>query len=201
AGYLPPPTSRDFTLAAAPGAAAAAPLPVVAASQASEKPRFGDFLELPLGLPGYFDLAQARRVARQQHKPLFIDFTGHGCVNCRKMEASVWSDPAVLARLRRDYVVVALYVDDKTELPAADWYTSPRDQKVKKSLGQQNADLQLTRYGVNAQPYYVLLDPDQDNPAPLVPPVAYEPGPARFAQFLAAGTQRYHNTPRALAVR
>ncbi len=195
AGYLPPQTSHDFNLAAAPGSSTAQAMP------AGEAPRFGSFLELPLGLNGYFDLAQAKRVALQQHKPLFIDFTGHGCVNCRKMEASVWSDPAVLEKLRRDYVVVALYVDDKTELPAADWYTSARDHQPKTSLGKQNADLQLTRYGVNAQPYYVLLDPAQDGPAPLVPPVAYEPDAARFAQFLAAGVQRYQGPAGAVAGR
>ena len=189
AGYLPPPSARDFTLAAAsPGPVAQ---PVGLASAPRETPRFGDFLEVPLGLPGYFDLAQARRAAQRQHKPLFVDFTGHGCVNCRKMEASVWSDPAVLDRLRRDYIVVSLYVDDKTELPPSEWYTSPRDKQLKTSLGKQNADLQITRYGVNAQPYYVLLDPGPDAAAPLVPPVAYEPDAARFAGFLAAGLRRY----------
>ena len=131
-------------------------------------------------------------MAQRTHKPLFLDFTGHGCVNCRKMEANVWSDPQVLKHLHEDYVVVSLYVDDKTELPRADWYTSPRDGQVKQTLGQQNADLQLTGYGVNAQPYYVLLDPDQAGPQPLAPPVAYEPNPARFADFLAAGVQQYH---------
>ena len=189
AGYLPPQSSRDFSLAAPEGAAAGRATPV--ANALCEAPKYASFLELPHGLPGYFDLEQARRCARAQHKPIFIDFTGHACVNCRKMEATVWSDPRVLRRLRDDYVVVALYVDDKTELPRAEWYTSAYDQKQKKSLGQQNADLQVARYGVNAQPYYVLLDSADPAGKPLVPPIAYEPDAAQFAQFLDAGLAKY----------
>ena len=91
------------------------------ATNLCKAPRYGDLLELSYGLRVCFDLTQARRCAQAQHKPLFIDFTGHACVNCRKMEAPVWSDPAVLDQLRHDYVVVARYVDDKAELPRAQW--------------------------------------------------------------------------------
>ena len=98
-----------------------------------------------MDLNGYFDYKQALACARQQNKPLFIDFTGHGCTNCREMEAVVWSDPQVLERLQNDYVVVALYVDDKTELPESAWYTSTYDNKIKKTIGKQNADLQITQ--------------------------------------------------------
>ncbi|SMB99431.1 cytochrome c biogenesis protein transmembrane region [Hymenobacter roseosalivarius DSM 11622] len=197
AGYLPPQTEQLFSLKAPQR-----PAPATAATQLpTETPRFADLLHLPHGLSGYFDLEQARRVARQQHKPIFIDFTGHGCVNCRKMEATVWSNPQVLQKLRNDYVVVALYVDDKTTLPEAEWYTSKRDNKPKTTLGKQNADLQLTRYGVNAQPYYVLLDPEDSSYQPLVASVAYEPDAARFAEFLTAGVQRYQAAAAPLAVR
>ena len=198
AGYLPPQTKRDFSLATAgnSGGPAAAPT-----SSQCEPPRFGEFLELPHNLDGYFDLEQAKRCARQQKKPIFIDFTGHACVNCRKMEASVWSDPQVLARLRNDYVVVALYVDDKTELPESEWYTSPRDKQVKTTLGKQNADLQVTRYGFNAQPYYVIIDPDDATGKPLVAPIAYEPDVAQFSAFLAAGLQQYRGQRAPVAAR
>ncbi|MFD1469257.1 cytochrome c biogenesis protein CcdA [Hymenobacter caeli] len=196
AGYLPPQSKRDFTLAAGGN------IPVQTAANAlGETPRFGDFLELPHGLPGYFDLKQAVRVAKQLHKPIFIDFTGHGCVNCRKMEATVWSDPAVLSQLQNDYVVVALYVDDKTELPQNEWYTSTRDHQQKTSLGKQNADLQVTRYGFNAQPYYVLLNPDDAMGPPLVAPIAYEPDVAQFAKFLQEGRRRYQARHGAVAAR
>lgn len=198
AGYLPPQTKRDFSLATAGNAA-----PVVAAGSSAgrEVPRFGEFLELPHNLDGYFDLEQAKRVAREQNKPVFIDFTGHACVNCRKMEATVWSDPQVLEQLRNDYVVVALYVDDKTELPENEWYTSPRDKQVKTTLGKQNADLQVTRYGFNAQPYYVLLDPNDATNQPLVPPLAYEPNAAQFSAFLKAGSKQFSTRRSPVAAR
>jgi thiol:disulfide interchange protein len=189
AGYLPPQSKHDFTVA---GGTADTNVPTAAAGTAArEAPRFGDFLELPHNLNGYFDLEQAKRVARQEHKPIFIDFTGHACVNCRKMEATVWSDPQVLNQLRNDYVVVALYVDDKTELPQKEWYTSTHDKQLKTTLGKQNADLQITRYGVNAQPFYILLDPNDATNKPLVAPIAYEPDVAQFSAFLRAGSEQF----------
>ncbi|MBC8084270.1 MAG: thioredoxin family protein, partial [Hymenobacter sp.] len=200
AGYLPPQTSRDFTLAA-PGtpATAAAAVP----NGLCEAPRYGEFLELPHGLPGYFDLAQAQRCARAQNKPIFIDFTGHACVNCRKMEATVWSNPQVLKRLREDYVVVALYVDDKADLPATEQYTSPRDNKQKTTLGKKNADLQLTGFNVNAQPFYVLLGPNApaDLRHTLAAPIAYEPDAEAFVKFLDAGLARYRQQSQPVAAR
>ncbi|HEX8329460.1 MAG TPA: cytochrome c biogenesis protein CcdA [Hymenobacter sp.] len=198
AGYLPPQTKRDFSLATGNNAAAVV---TAGSSVGREAPRFGEFLELPHNLDGYFDLEQAKRVARQQNKPVFIDFTGHACVNCRKMEATVWSDPQVLEQLRNDYVVVALYVDDKTELPQSEWYTSPRDKQVKSTLGKQNADLQVTRYGFNAQPYYVLLDPNDATNQPLVQPLAYEPDVAQFSAFLKAGTKQFNSRRAPMATR
>ena len=117
AGYLPPMSTHDFDL-------------LSLNRQADENytlcedPKYGDFLHLPHGLKGYFDYDQALACAREQGKPLFIDFTGHGCTNCREMEAVVWSHPEVLRRLKEDYVIAALYVDDKTKLPESEWYTS-----------------------------------------------------------------------------
>ncbi|WP_210520452.1 protein-disulfide reductase DsbD family protein [Hymenobacter terricola] len=199
AGYLPPQSKHDFSLATAEGGSSPAATTSAGASQ--EVVRFGDFLELPHNLNGFFDLEQAKRAARQQHKPIFIDFTGHACVNCRKMEATVWSDPLVLEKLRNDYVVVALYVDDKTELPQNEWYTSTHDHQVKTTLGKQNADLQITRYGFNAQPYYVLLDPDDATNTPLVTPIAYEPDVAQFSAFLQAGVKQFKGQRAPMATR
>ncbi len=188
AGYLPPQSNRDFSIASAGGGASVA---TAGRPAQCEAPRYAEFLELPHGLDGYFDLEQAKRCAKAQNKPIFIDFTGHACVNCRKMEASVWSDPQVLKRLREDYVVVALYVDDKAALPAAEQYVSPRDQQLKTTLGKRNADIQITRYGFNAQPYYVVLDPNDPTGKPLVAPVAYEPSVAKFGEFLDRGKAQY----------
>ncbi|SHI62868.1 thiol:disulfide interchange protein DsbD [Hymenobacter daecheongensis DSM 21074] len=194
AGYLPPQSNHDFSLS---NANAAQPV----RSTLCEAPRYADFLELPHGLQGYFDLEQARRCAKAQRKPIFIDFTGHACVNCRKMEATVWSDPQVLRHLRENYVVVALYVDDKAALPQQEWYTSARDNQQKTTLGKKNADLQVTRYGVNAQPYYVLLDPEEATGKPLVTPLAYEPSVAEFVKFLEAGLREYRQQGNPVTVR
>ncbi|MGY3088995.1 thiol:disulfide interchange protein [Hymenobacter sp. UYAg731] len=199
AGYLPPQSKHDFSVASAEGGTA--PAVATSASAAREMPRFGDFLELPHNLDGYFDLEQAKRVARLQHKPIFVDFTGHACVNCRKMEATVWSDPQVLTQLRNDYVVVALYVDDKTELPQNEWYTSTHDNQLKTTLGKQNADLQITQYGINAQPYYVILDADDATNKPLVTPIAYEPDVAQFSAFLQTGSKQFRNQRGPVAAR
>lgn len=145
------------------------------------EPKYSEFLHMPHGLSGYFDYEQGLACARAQNKPLFIDFTGHGCVNCREMEANVWSDPRVLERLKNNFVIVALYVDDKTMLPEEDWVTSSYDGKVKKTIGKKYADFQIERYGVNAQPYYVLLDKNEEL---LIKPKARDLNPDRFVEFL-----------------
>ncbi len=182
AGYLPPMHTHDFDL--------------IAATRGSDKnetcgiPLYSDILQLPLGLQGYFDYDQALACAREQNKPLFIDFTGHGCTNCREMEAVVWADPAVLQRLTNDYVVVALYVDDKTELPEEKWYTSSYDGKVKKTIGKQNADLQIRQLNNNAQPFYVLVGADE---SVLVAPYSYNRNPKDFVTFLDTGKKKYHD--------
>jgi thiol:disulfide interchange protein DsbD len=179
AGYLPPMYTHDFNLLAS-------------SEQNSTKlcddPKFSELLHLPHGLRGYFDYDQAIACARQQNKPLFIDFTGHGCTNCREMEAVVWSDPLVLQKLQNDFVVVALYVDDKTELPEKEWYTSKYDNKVKKSIGKQNADLQITNLQNNAQPFYVLVGKDE---RVLASPFGYKKDPEAFSRFLESGKQKF----------
>lgn len=186
AGYLPPMNSHDFDI----------PALVREQNNSSESssnglcdtPKYSEDLHLPHGLSGYFNYDQALACARVQNKPLFIDFTGHGCVNCREMEASVWSDPAVLSRLRNDYVIVALYVDEKIELPEKDWYESSYDGKLKTSIGKQNADLQITRFENNAQPFYVLLD---NNEELLTPPVSYDLDVSNFVEFLDKGIANF----------
>lgn len=187
-GYLPPQTTHDFDLhqiirdeikLGAPHTNANGT--IVPADELCDKPKFGEFLHLPQGLEGYFDYEQGMACARKQNKPVFIDFTGHGCVNCREMEASVWSDPRVLERLRNDFVVIALYVDDKSTLPESEWVTSTYDGKVKKTLGKKYADFQISHFGVNAQPYYVLLDGQAQL---LVQPRAYDLNPDHFVEFL-----------------
>lgn len=182
AGYLPPLHTHDFDLLSASRN--------TKANEICEKPKYEEFLHLPHGMKGYFDYKQALTCAREQGKPLFIDFTGHGCTNCREMEAVVWSDPEVLKRLKEDYVVVALYVDDKTELPEAEWITSSYDNKVKKTIGKQNADLQISNLNNNAQPFYVLVGADEKV---LATPFGYEKDAEKFARFLDEGKQKYNS--------
>ncbi len=183
AGYLPPMATHDFNLVAILKGEDQTELPAVC-----EEPKYADRLHLPHGLSGYFDYEQALACAREQNKPLFIDFTGHGCVNCREMEANVWSDPDVLRRLKEDYVVVALYVDEKKELPEEDWYISAYDNKIKKSIGKQNLDFMIQRLNENAQPYYTLVSPDEEL---LTQPKAYDLEVSNFVKFLDEGSDRY----------
>jgi thiol:disulfide interchange protein len=193
----PPATRQDYAWLNAN----AAPVVSTAASTLCTTPRFSDQLELPHNLTGYFTLQEALACARQQNKPVFVDFTGHNCGNCRVMEATVWSDPRVLKRLQENFVIVALYADDKTELPADQWYTSTRDQRVKKTLGEQNLDFQISRFNMNAQPYYTLLDPSStlEKPVLLAPAVAYESDVNKFIEFLDAGVARYKQQAQAVA--
>ncbi|MBC8155118.1 MAG: thioredoxin family protein [Bacteroidetes bacterium] len=182
AGYLPPETSQDFNLFARTNEPAnAAPMSI------DEPVKHADLFKLPRGLEGFFDYKQALAYAKKVNKPVFIDFTGHGCVNCREMEARVWSDATVMQRFRDDYVIVALYVDDKTELPESQWYTSPYDNKQKTTIGAQNADLQIVKYNANAQPHYCLVDQDGNL---LVAPKNYDLNPDHFVQFLDSGKSK-----------
>jgi thiol:disulfide interchange protein len=182
AGYLPPMSSHDFDLVALQSGGSAEK------STICEIPKYADKLHFPHGIQGYFDYDQAIACAREQKKPLFIDFTGHGCVNCREMEARVWSDPQILKRLKEDFVMVALYVDDRTELPKSEWYTSEYDGKMKKTIGRQNADYQIKTYNNNAQPFYVILDNDENL---VINPRAYDLSIEGFATFLEEAKTRF----------
>lgn len=184
-GYLPPQSGHDFDLQQ-----------IIRENNTTNntatlcgKPKYADKLHLPHGLKGYYDLEQALKCAKELNKPVFIDFTGHGCVNCRKMEEFVWVDDRVLKILKEDYIVVALYVDDKTELPESEWITSEYDGKVKKTIGKKYADYQISKFNINAQPYYVLMGTDGE---PLeVEPKAYDLNIDSFIEFLEAGKKDF----------
>lgn len=182
-GYLPPLSSQDFVI----GQGAAATTSHSEGGADINTPKYGDFLHLPHGLKGFFDLKEAEAYAAKVEKPIFIDFTGHGCVNCREMEARVWADPAVQQILRDEYVIVALYTDDKMSLPESDWVTT-ESGKVLKSLGKVNANYALTRFGVNAQPYYVLQG---KNGEVLGEPRGYDLSIEGFVEFLRKGVEEY----------
>ena len=143
-------------------------------------------LKMPLGLTGYFTLEEGLTAAKAQGKPVFVDITGHGCVNCREMEQRVWSDPRVLNILRNEYVLVALYVDDKTKLEEKDWLTTP-EGKTLKQIGRVNSYIARARFGVNAQPNYALLDADGNQ---LVPVRGYNLSVEGFIEFLNSGLRK-----------
>ena len=206
-GYLPPQQTLDFDLKrinqenadkvieyiqqnvkAAPVAQAQQSV-AQTNTELCESPRFNDIFHLPHGLKGYFDYEQALACAKAQNKPLYVDFTGHGCVNCREMEANVWSDPRVLKMLREDYIIVALYVDDKTKLPEEEWVMGG-DGKMKKTIGRKYADFQITKFGTNAQPYYCLMG---HNGELLHEPRAYNLDKDGFVQFLKEGLENFKN--------
>ena len=181
-GYMPPITTQDFVIGQNSGTAHAVEAAPVTDSE------YG--LHLPLGLQGYFSLEDGLEAAKKAGKPVFVDVTGHGCVNCREMESRVWSDPTVLGMLKNDFVVVALYTDDKQKLDKEDWVTDAESGKVYKDLGRANSYTARTLWNVNAQPNYVLLSPDGEM---LVPVRGYDLSVEGFVDFLQSGMDKYHH--------
>lgn len=121
--------------------------------------KYADKLHLPHGLQGYFDYKQGMDCAKEQNKPVFLVFKGHACANCKKMENSVWTDPEVLNMLANDFVIVALYTDDKTTLPESEWITDA-DGKQLKTMGKVNLEHLISNYKTNTIPYHVIIEPD-----------------------------------------
>ena len=180
-GYLPPISSQDFVIGkSAPATSSNGEVDLSTA-------KYSDFLHLPHNLQGFFDIDEAVAYAKKVDKPIFIDFTGHGCVNCREMEARVWSDPTVLQILHDEYVIVALYTDDKMKLEESDWVTTDSG-KTLKTLGEINANYALTRFNANAQPYYVLQGKDGQI---LCEPRGYDLSVEGFVEFLKKGVEEY----------
>ena len=137
----------------------------------------------------YKDYEQGMEAARREGKPVIVDFTGFGCVNCRKMEAAVWTDPRVADKLMNDYVLISLYVDDKTPLPAPVEVTDRQgNKKTLRTVGAKWSWLQSQRFGANAQPFYVLLD---NNGRPLTESRAYDEDIQGYLDFLDQGLRRY----------
>lgn len=169
-GYLPPMTSQDFRVEGDN-------------SNLNASVKYGDKLHLPHNLKGYFDLEEAIEVAKKENKPIFVDITGHACNNCREMETRVWSDSRVKQILMDDYIICALYVDDRTDLKTEDYYTN-KNGIVMTTLGRKNNAIAVERFNVNAQPGYVLMSPDQEI---LMPVRGYDASIEGFIAFLEGG--------------
>ncbi len=157
AGYLPPMSTQDFDINRS--------LREVNGIKGNmcSKPSYANELHIPHGLNAYFDYEEAVACSKELKKPLFIDFTGHGCVNCRKMEELVWSDPRVLKLLNEEYVIASLFVDDKKiKLPESDYFIGKFSQQKITTLGKKNAEIQICYFNSSSQPMYCLLDNNEE---------------------------------------
>ncbi len=155
-------------------------------------PKYVNLLSLPLGLEGYFDYNEAIACAKEKNKPVFIDFVGHTCANCKKMYENVWSDPSVLELLQDKFIIVALYTDDKTKLPKDEWYTSTLDNRVKNTIGKKNVDFQIQKFNSNALPLYAIID-TSGNVLTKTPFYVYHPDIENFRKFLLEGLNNFNS--------
>lgn len=142
----------------------------------------------PQDIWAFTDYQKGLDYAKSVNKPALIDFTGHACVNCRKMEERVWSEPKILQLLKNEVVLISLYVDEKKDLPQEEQYVSPTTGKKIKTVGNKWSDFQIKNYNINAQPYYVLID---NNERVLNEPSAYEPNIERYYEWLKNGIEAY----------
>jgi thiol:disulfide interchange protein len=181
--FLPSPVTQDFDLSRMSTAQPAA--------TANQTIYVGESVkEGPHGLMFFTDYEEGMAAAKKAGKPVFLDFTGYGCANCRKMEGAVWPDSEVLQRLRNDFVKISLYVDDRTRLPESEQFVSDvlgRERRVV-TVGQKWSVFQAERYGANTQPYYVILDHDENM---LAPAYGYDASIPRFIEFLDKGKNNF----------
>jgi thioredoxin-related protein len=179
-GYLPPLSTMDFRIGDN----------IEEGGELCGKPQFADKLHLPHGLNGYFDYEEGMCCAKDLGKPVFIDFTGHGCVNCRELENNVWADPEILELLKNEFVIISLYIDEHT-LDIQKPYISLFDGETKiQTIGQKNADIQKVWFNKNAQPYYVTLGVNEEL---LNLPIGYDVAEdkAGFLKFLKKSLSNY----------
>jgi thiol:disulfide interchange protein DsbD len=162
--------------------------PSVFSGELCSAPLYDDIFNMPPGLKGYYDYEQGLKCAKEQRKPVLLDFKGHACANCKLMEAKVWSDPEVLRRLRDNFVIVGLYVDDRTLLPESEWITSSVDGKIKKTIGKVNEDLEILKFKTNALPLYVIADHDGN---PLNKPMPTNLNVKEYKEWLDEGARLF----------
>ncbi len=183
--FLPPQTTQDFDLYT----------PTLTRSVATGDqngaigPRkYSEIFHSPLGIDAFFDYEEGLAYAKKVNKPVLIDFTGHACVNCRQMENSVWTDRNVLDRLTNKYVLIQLYVDDKTSLPENEQTVSSAGKKLK-TIGAKWSNLQAEKYNSNSQPFYVLLDTEGSL---LTKPIGADYNPESYLSYLDRGLELFN---------
>jgi thiol:disulfide interchange protein DsbD len=158
------------------------------ASVALPPKKYTDILEVPYGLTAYFDLDEGIAAAKVLNKPIMLDFTGHSCANCRKMEQEVWKNPEVLKLIREEFVLVSLYVDESKELPLDEQRTASNGDRIE-TVGNKNLEYETTKFGFNAQPLYKFLDL-QGNPLSNVN-YGYDPNVDKFIDHLKGVVQKF----------
>ena len=182
--WLPPQPTQDFDLYTNSN-------PLSSNSDEAKGKKYAELFHAPHGLNAFYDYEEGLAYSKKVNKPILIDFTGWSCTNCRKMEASVWSDKQVLNLLKNDFVIISLYVDDKTELEEAEKYTSTFSGKKISTIGRKWSDFQATKFGTNSQPYYVIADGKQNI---LVPPQSFNLDINNYIQFLNSGKAAFSPT-------
>jgi thiol:disulfide interchange protein DsbD len=175
-GFLPPSFYKEWKQETVPFAAVASDGEVVDHRQGC-----------PLNLNCFHDYEEGIAYAKKVSKPVLLDFTGWSCVNCRKMEDNVWSDPKVWKILNNNYVLISLYVDDTSDLPESQQVISKSTGKKIKTLGNKWSDFQTNKFQTNSQPYYVVVDTDGNQ---LIDAVAYEPNAKKYEAFLLSGIEK-----------
>ena len=180
-GLLPPMTTQNFNLADNGGAASEGAL--------CGTPKYSESMHTAYGVNAYFDYKQAFECAKAQDKPVILYFTGHSCANCKKMQAEIWANKSIAEKFNNEFVMTALYVDEKSvEVPVEEQYTSSNDGKVKKTLGEVNADIQIVNFQCNTQPYYVVVSPEGQV---LTKPMSFNTDAEDFMKFLNEGLETY----------
>ena len=186
-GYLPPPSTQEFDIQNRFN---------VLESEASEaylnfpekvKYQNVDKIHTPLGLKGFFDYDEALSFAKESktNKPIFLDFTGLGCENCREMENKIWSKPYIKEMLRNEFIIVSLYADHKHIMEEEDWIVD-QSGKTRKRIGEKNLSIEIDKYGNAAQPLYVIIDSDEKV---LSGPIG-KCGENKFYEFLKSGLSK-----------
>ena len=198
--FVPPMGTQDFVYSAPTGFTPTYTSAIKPESELPHPQKYYDQMKLfepevvvNNGMVTYFDYNEALDVARKLKKPLMLDFTGVNCVNCRKMEGQVWSDPEVMKRLKEDFVIASMYVDVQSiDLQENEVYYSEAIKKNVSTLGDKNADMQVTRFGANTQPYYFFLDANENK---LIPDgYGYDPSIKKFIELLNKVKQQYQQT-------
>lgn len=186
--FLPPSATQDFDLSVANFGTST----TLNSADTKKKKYYEIFHDrgTPKGFDPYYDYDEALAAAKTANKPVIIDFTGWNCVNCRKMEANVWTDPKVATLLKNDFIMAELFVDDRTELTAEEQYVSTYSGKKINTIGKKNSDFQASTFNSNSQPLYVIVDTEGNV---LVPPTGADYNIDSYAAFLQSGIDAYNS--------